>query len=123
MKSTTKIKTFIFICCITLVYGMGCDSGEENIPNTPSATDCSTVAATFPDANSIIQSSCSKTLECHANGSSHGPGGLTTFQQIFNAKASIKTAVRSSTMPRGSSLSAAERNIIICWIESGAVNN
>ena len=106
-----------------------CDGGDDNItpvnPNNPGSTtsDCSTNAATFADANAIIQSSCSRSSSCHGNGSQSGPGALTSYGQIFNARTSIRSAVKSGAMPRGITLSAAQKNTIICWIENGAANN
>lgn len=86
--------------------------------------DCSTIAnkAFAADVNPIIQNTCTAN-GCHNAGSINGPGGLTTYTQIFNARAQIRQAINSGTMPQGSTLPTEQRNMIICWIDGGAPNN
>jgi len=48
---------------------------------------------------------------------------LTTYQQVFNARTSVRSSVASGSMPKGSTLSDAQKNAILCWIDSGAPNN
>ena len=84
--------------------------------------DCNTVTAKkFTDVNPIIQSTCS-IASCHAT-SGNGPGALTTYAQIFAARTQIRSSVASGTMPKSGSLSTAQKNSILCWIDSGAPNN
>lgn len=91
--------------------------------NEPGTIDCTDVEATFAeDVLPIITSSCA-TSSCHASGTSNGPGPLTNYNQVFSAKTSVEDAVTSGRMPKNSSLSAAQRNTIVCWIRSGAINN
>ena len=85
--------------------------------------NCGTTAKTFSlDVNPLIQTFCNQP-SCHTNGSSNGPGPLTNYNQVFNAKSNIRSAVLSGLMPRNTTLSAAQKNAIICWIDSGALNN
>ena len=88
------------------------------------ALDCATVAnkAFAADVNPIIQSVCNQPA-CHAAGSINGPGPLTNYNQVFNARSSIRPAIASGAMPQGTSLSTAQKNSILCWIDSGAPNN
>ena len=60
---------------------------------------------------------------CHGIGSLNGPGPLLSYTQIFNARSSIRIAVSNGTMPQTGSLTTAQKNSIICWIDSGAPNN
>lgn len=102
------------------IYFISCskDSGGGN-----TTVDCSTVAKSFSsNVNPTVQSSCN-VASCHAAGSTNGPGPLTTYTEVFNARTSIRTAVASGAMPQGSSLTAAQKNSITCWIDSGAPNN
>ena len=69
----------------------------------------------------IFQSSCAAT-GCHNSGSSNGPGALTTYAEISAAKTQIRGAVLSGAMPKTGSLTAAQKNSIICWIDAGAAN-
>jgi hypothetical protein len=89
-----------------------------------SSVDCSTVTSTFAaNVLPLIQTSCNTNSSCHATGSSRGPGALTTYQQIYSNRSSIRSSVSSGSMPQGSSLSSAQKNIILCWIDNGAANN
>lgn len=89
-----------------------------------SSTNCSGVASSFSaNVNPVIQSTCATNAGCHGAGSPNGPGELLTYTQIFNARVNIKTAVSNGTMPKTGSLTTAQKNTIICWIDSGAPNN
>ena len=70
----------------------------------------------------IISSSCAIPA-CHAAGSSNGPGALTTYAEISAAKTQIRAAVLSGSMPKSGTLTSAQKNSIICWIDAGAANN
>ena len=101
---------------MTLVLACGKNPVEPN-------NNCSTPKSYATDVTPIIQSSCAINAGCHAIGSTNGPGPLTSYAEVFNAKTLIRTAVASGTMPKNSSLSTDQKNAIICWIDSGAPNN
>ena len=87
-------------------------------------TNCTGVASAFAaNVNPIIQSTCATDATCHGAGSVNGPGPLLTYTQISNASVTIKTAVANGTMPKTGSLTTAQKNSIICWINSGTPNN
>jgi hypothetical protein len=112
MKRTIISSTvilFLFIAC-----------SKDSVP---SATDCTTAKSFATDVSPIIQSNCALSSGCHANGSSNGPGPLTNYSQVFNSRTAIKTAVANGSMPQNGSLTTAQKNAIICWIDSGAANN
>ncbi len=110
----------VIVCLASAgVIMMACSKGN----NTAAKVDCSGEAKSFvTDVNPVIQANCTAAI-CHSAGSSNGPGALTSYQQIFNARASIRAAVASGSMPQGGSLSAAQKNAIICWIDNGGTNN
>jgi len=86
--------------------------------------NCTGVASAFAaNVNPIIQTKCATDATCHGAGSANGPGPLQTYNQIFNARVAIKTAVGNGTMPKTGTITAAEKNSIICWVDSGAPNN
>ena len=89
-----------------------------------STVNCSGVAASFSaNVNPIIQASCATNAGCHGSGSTNGPGPLLTYTQISGASVTIKSAVSSGTMPKTGTLTTAEKNTIICWINAGSLNN
>ncbi len=90
---------------------------------TPFTPDCNGAAIQFTaNVSPIISNSCALS-SCHAAGSSNGPGPLTTYAQINAARVQIRAAVLSGAMPKSGTLTAAQKNSIICWIDAGAPNN
>lgn len=85
--------------------------------------NCTGVAAAFA-ANVLptFQSICTN-AGCHNTGSINGPGELSTYTQIFNARSLIRAAVAAGTMPKNTTLTAAQKNAILCWVDGGAPNN
>ena len=86
--------------------------------------NCTGVASAFAaNVNPVIQSTCATDATCHGAGSSNGPGPLQTYNQIFAARIIIKTAVGNGTMPKTGTLTATQKNSIICWVDAGGPNN
>jgi hypothetical protein len=86
--------------------------------------DCSGATKSFAtDVSPVMQTSCATSSGCHSTGSHEGPGALVTYAQISANKASVSRSVENGTMPQGSSLTSAQKNAIICWVNSGAPNN
>lgn len=125
-----KTKIIITIlACASLLYscskggdnsggGSGSGNGNGNPPDPCDGVPASFSANVMP----IIQSSCALS-GCHITGSFNGPGQLTTYTEVFNARAQIRAAVNSGTMPKTGSLTTAQKASIICWIDKGAANN
>jgi len=98
-------------------------SGSDNDNPTPTPAACTGPAKTFSsDVNPLIQTFCNK-AGCHANGSTNGPGPLTNYSQVFTARAVIRNAVATGLMTKDATLTAAQKNAILCWIDNGAPNN
>jgi hypothetical protein len=74
------------------------------------------------DVNPIIQTFCNQAA-CHDPGSSNGPGPLSNYAEIFNARINIRDQVQAGLMPQNTTLTTAQKNTIICWINNGALNN
>lgn len=85
--------------------------------------DCGTAKSYASDVSPVIESYCATNSGCHGSGSTHGPGALTTYTQVYNARTAIRTAVTNGSMPQNGSLSNEQKNAIICWIDSGATDN
>lgn len=118
-----KIAAAILIIVLFTACSKSSTSGGSNGGGSNGNVDCGTAAKSFSaNVQPIISGRCA-IPGCHAAGSTNGPGELTTYQQIFNARAQIRPAVSSGLMPQGSSLTQAQINTIICWIDSGAPNN
>ena len=117
-------RVFIFLPIVLIIVYTGCSKPVEGQDAPPQQADCNTIDSRFAArVLPIIQNSCATNIGCHAAGSVNGPGALTSYIQISNASAAIKIAVISGAMPRGGTLTADEKNIITCWVNSGAPNN
>ncbi|HVT86450.1 MAG TPA: hypothetical protein VHD35_14700 [Chitinophagaceae bacterium] len=130
------MKAILFIVLLELFYilfSVSCSKGSSATGNNPSGgngssgatttLDCSTVAKSFSsDVNPIVQSFCNAS-GCHAAGSTNGPGPLTNYTEVFNARSVIRPAIASGLMPQGSSLTTAQKNSFLCWIDNGAPDN
>lgn len=117
--SKALVLTAIIILSVFITISCKKDNGGGT-----TTVDCSTVTnkAFAANISSIIQASCN-IAGCHAAGSFNGPGALTNYAQVFAATTTIRSSVSSGKMPKGSSLSTAQKNSILCWIDSGAPNN
>jgi hypothetical protein len=107
---------FAFISCTK--------SNDNNTTNNNNNTtiNCTGSKTFASDVNPIIQSVCANS-GCHDAASFNGPGPLTTYQQVFNARTSIRSVVASGIMPKNTTLSSDQKAAIICWIDGGASNN
>lgn len=102
----------------------GGDGGGGNGGGGGGSVNCSGVASGFAaTVNPIIQTTCATDATCHGTGSANGPGVLKTYTDIFNARVAIKTSVANGTMPKTGSLTTAQKNSIICWVDAGGPNN
>ncbi len=112
------------IIIFTVVVSISCSKDGSGGGGGTTTVDCNTVSnkAFAADVNPIIQNSCAQS-GCHNSGSGNGPGALTNHTQIAGAASLIRSSVSSGRMPKNSSLSTAQKNSIICWIDSGAPNN
>ena len=104
------MKKRIFGMLVISVFIWSCSKTNTSPSYTP---DCTGAAKSFSsDVRPLIQSSCSG---CHSN--------FSGYSQISGSKASIRSRIVSGSMPQGGSLSDAQKNIIVCWIDNGAPNN
>lgn len=116
-KSIRFISGIIISCTLFLACSKSNDGGG-------SSQDCSgtTNKAFAADVNPLIQTFCNQSF-CHSAGSTNGPGPLTNYSEIFNARVRIRGQVQAGLMPQNTTLTAAQKNSIICWIDAGAPNN
>ena len=117
-------KWIVTVLLTFLLFIWSCSKeGEDENPGNNNSIDCSGAPKTFSgDVNPLVQSVCN-TPACHASGSTNGPGALTNYTQVFNARAQIRSAISSGFMPQDRTFTAAQRSAFICWIDNGAPNN
>jgi hypothetical protein len=123
-RFSKKMGVVLVVAVVLFACSKSADTTAKNDNNNSGSIDCSGVAKTFStDVNPIIQSTCATGSSCHGTGSINGPGELRTYSEIANAHAAIRSAVLSGLMPKNGSLTSAQKNTIICWIDNGALNN
>ena len=114
---------FVYSCKKSGGTDNGGNNGGGGGGGTTYTPNCTGAAIQFTaNVLPIIQSSCAAS-GCHNAGSSNGPGELSTHAQISGAKVQIRAAVLGGSMPKNGTLTAAQKNSIICWIDAGAANN
>jgi len=113
-----RMLKFSFPVVALLIFINSCSKKPEF------TADCSGPAKSFvTDVSPVFQTSCAINSGCHATGSGNGPGPLLNYSQIFNSRADIRSAVASGHMPLNATLTASQKNAILCWIDNGAPNN
>ena len=116
---TTRFLKKVFLITAVTGFLWAC---KKN--NDASSEDCSGPEKSFSsDVNPVVQASCATNSGCHGAGSANGPGALVIYSEIFNARSEIRPAVASGHMPLNGSLTASEKNAILCWIDNGAPDN
>lgn len=75
--------------------------------------DCSGAAKSYKtNVAPIISSNC---VGCHSQ--------YSYYSVVSDSKSSIRSCIVGGTMPKNGSLGTADKNTIVCWIDSGALNN
>ena len=122
-KTFAMRKTQLVILSLFLLV-LGCSkTSDTSSTGTTTTTTCSSTISFATDVSPIISTYCATNSSCHATGSNNGPGALVTYTQIYNARTSIASDVSNGVMPRGTTLSSAQKTMITCWISNGAQNN
>lgn len=122
-RNRKRLWELLFFFIVLIFLGEGCYYDKEELLYPATATDCSTVNATFTSVKSIITSKCA-TAGCHNAATGAGGTILETYDQV-KAKADRinQRAIVDKTMPPSAPLSSGEVAILKCWINSGTPNN
>ena len=117
-----KIK-FISILAAFIIIVLACSKKTETT-NTVTTIDCTGITPKFStDVSILIQTSCATGSGCHGIGSTNAGGPLMNYTQIANKKIGIRNQVLNNLMPKGGSLTLAQKQTIVCWIDAGTLNN
>ena len=105
------IVSVFFVSCLRNVEEDVIDDGEVIVDS------CSEI--TFSqNIKPIIDAAC---IDCHGIGGNFP--NLTSYSAISSNANSVKAEVVSRRMPKGISLTQSEIDAIVCWVESGALDN
>jgi hypothetical protein len=117
------MKTRWVLMIFTVLFITACSKSGMGGGGGGAPLDCSMVPKSYSaNVDPIIQSTCNAP-GCHNAGSVNGPGPLTNYTEVRNASTLIRAAIVNRTMPKNSTLTADQRNSIICWIDSGTPQN
>lgn len=117
------MKKALLLPLVLCLFAGSCKKKKDDDKKEETVPDCSAGTPSFASAVSPLVASSCAVNGCHASGSANGPGALTNHTQIKNAAVGIRAAVLAGTMPQGSTLTNAQKNTIICWIDAGSPNN
>ena len=85
---------------------------------------CNNITPTFTnDVQPILNTVCSINSNCHGGGSTNSGGPLTTYAEVNARKSNIRAQILAGTMPQSGTITQAQINAFICWIDNGAANN
>jgi uncharacterized membrane protein len=117
MKTTSKFRKEFFILLLGFLC-MSCLTNveEDTIPDDNTIDPCATTSFAT-NVKPIIDNNC---IQCHNGGQFPD---LRTFANISANATRVKNQVSSRSMPVGGSLTNAEIEAIVCWVENGTPNN
>jgi uncharacterized membrane protein len=81
--------------------------------NSSYTPDCSGAAKSY--ASNVAPLMSSKCVSCHSS--------YNSYSGVNSDKAGIRSSIVSGSMPKSNSMTDAEKNSVVCWIDSGAPNN
>ena len=125
MKKVFVIFLLIFSTALVLISCSKSDPSAGGGSGGSGITfSCAGISPKFStDVQPILTSVCSINSNCHAAGSSNSGGPFTTQAEVFGKKSNIRAAILAGTMPQSGTITQAQINAFICWIDSGAPNN
>lgn len=117
------IKSVFSIAALTIMaLFSSCSKGNSGTAAV-NTNACSGTAYSFSaDVQPIFASSCAIS-GCHNAGSTNSGGPLTNWTLIHAKATTIESQVNAGIMPQTGTLTADQKKKIICWVESGALNN
>ena len=128
MKKITITCLAFFITIVSFVAcskgGSTNNGGGGGGGGTTRTFSCVGITPKFSaDVQPILTTVCSINSNCHAAGSTNSGGPFTSYIEVNAKKSNIRAAILAGTMPQTGSISQAQVNAFICWIDSGAPNN
>ena len=121
----------ILIACsaflMAVIFFVGCSKSGTSTPASSGGGrtfSCAGITPKFSaDVQPILNTVCSINSNCHAGGSTNSGGPFTTYAEVNAKKSNIRAQILSGAMPQSGTITQAQINAFICWIDSGAPNN
>ncbi len=120
-KTLPALPLFLFVLALLNSCSKAGPSGNSGGGITYS---CSGISPKFStDVQPILNTVCSINSNCHGSGSSNTGGPFTNHAEVSAKSSKIKASILSGAMPQSGSLSQAQVNAFLCWIDNGSQNN
>lgn len=104
------MKPLMYVIAFIAILFSACKKDALSSSYTP---ECSgTTKSYVNDVAPVIASNCSS---CHSE--------YSTYSKVKNAASSIRNAIVNGSMPSKGSMSTADKNTVVCWLDNGALNN
>ena len=124
MKKTTALTALIISSVLLFAACSKSDTATGGGTGGTRTFSCAGITPKFAaDVQPILTTVCSINSNCHASGSTNSGGPFTSYTEVNAKKSNIRAAILAGTMPQSGSISQAQINAFICWIDSGAPNN
>jgi hypothetical protein len=124
MKKITLLTALITLCIVIFTACSKSGTTKDGGSGGGITFSCVGITPKFSaDVQPILNTVCSINSNCHASGSTNFGGVLTTHAEVSAKKADIRAQILAGTMPQTGTISQAQINAFICWIDSGAPNN
>ena len=115
MLSRLAVKGAAIVAVIGVIISPVFAGAATNTANTTCNANTSFSATILPLFNT----------SCNLSGCHDGPNAaqLNTYQVVHDNATQIRASISSGRMPKGGTLTTAQKNSIYCWIDNGAKNN
>lgn len=127
MKKVTAVCLLLTGCILLAVSCSKKDSDPGTGGSGSGGTrtfSCTGISPKFStEIQPILTTVCAVNSNCHASGSTNSGGPFTSYAEVNAKKSNIRAAILSGAMPQTGSITQAQVNSFICWIDGGAVNN
>ena len=124
MKKATILSALIITCIAVFT---ACSKSSTSAGGGGGAKITFTCIGTAPkfstDVTPILNTVCGINSSCHASGSVNSGGPFTNYAEVNARKSNIRAQILAGTMPQSGTISQAQIDAFICWIDSGAPNN
>lgn len=110
--------TIISIVIFTYTLLIACSKSSSTTTTTTNSS-CNANTSYATTISPLFNTSCNLS-GCHDG---LNAASLNSYQVVHDNAAQIKASISSGRMPKGSTLSNAQKNSIYCWIDNGAKNN
>jgi hypothetical protein len=124
-----KLRTVCLLITSCIIFALSCSKKTDTTTTGgggggTKTFSCAGISPKFStDVQPILSTVCSINSNCHASGSSNSGGAFTTYAEVNAKKSNIRAQILSGAMPQSGTISQAQINAFICWIDSGAPNN